>query len=549
VRLLVYGQELSDRMDKSRKDRRRRIKKDYSISARAPPRCCCYCLLLLVFLCCYDYAPRASASLPKVNHHPSSTVTTRKSNSRRIRKEYSNPGDDPFVTTRKRQRSLLMFGSMDDWIEKQQQPKQMKHRQCRLASSKTSTYNPYMIEEKKDSGSVMKDENDAKEEDQLETAKEIDDSPNDNQQLPQKKESRVKTLWPPWPFNMLQKSSDNTPGRKGPAVRFGSFLWSFMGQEARVSFREMQDIGSRLWFHLPPMTPPLIFWTLIPQSKAQVFFNVETGLEEIVKKTTIPLFSNPLARTLALGGFSLGVFSWAHSELTRLRKLTPLPLHQAYRDIHRAILPHVLPEEVPEPFLVEDDDDEEVIVDQEVLIGEHPGEEVSSASSEATTDSTSSSNQQPSQSSISKKLASSVPPRLQRHFKQFGSSQQQERRPSKPKRQSWKFAWKKMDRMRSVRRAESQKVKRMAIYDELVALQAIKRKARQEQQKKGKYYSKRNKNGADELPLGYALVTGASRGIGRAIAGTFFEGRVYVQRCGIVSISFSDSLLSSLQWN
>ena len=432
-------------------------------------------------------------------------------------------------------RSVLMVGTMDNWIQQQQQSQYSAtsaptNPKIQLASSQ-KTYNPYTVandeeddfQEKEDSAGAKDEEPITKESTPKKPTPtsatpnptpvpQMTDSPPPKvtqESTPQKRKSSQNKMWPPWPFNLLQAPPEgesasstltSTGGQGGPAARMGGLVWSFFGQRARVSVKEMQDIGSRLWFHLPPMTPPIILLALMPRQEQRIITSAETGLETLVTKTVIPLFSNPMARSLVLGGFSLACFSWAHSELNRLRKLTPLPLNEAYRDIHKAILPHVLPEEVPEPFLLQDDDND----DEDDADDKQPPEQ----SIEDDTDK--------QQSSIYNKLAASVPPRLQRHFKKLGESD------SKENKRKGSTAWSRVQHMRDARKAEAQKVRRMAIYDELVALQAIKGKANQKQQKR-KSKSKHKTKKDFEEPLGYALVTGASRGIGRAIAGAYIR--------------------------
>lgn len=433
-------------------------------------------------------------------------------------------------------RSVLMVGTMDNWIQRQQQLQRQYPAspttatpRIQLASSQ-KTYNPYTATNGKEEDleeieepAGTKDEKPIPKESIPEQPSASTATPNQfpvqtthapppkatQESTSQKRKSSQNKIWPPWPFNLLQAppegefisaTSTSAGERRGPAARMGGLVWSFFGQRARVSVKEMQDIGSRLWFHLPPMTPPILLLALMPRQEQRIITSAETGLETLATKTVIPLFSNPVARSLVLGGFSLACFSWAHSELNRLRKLTPLPLNEAYRDIHKAILPHVLPEEVPEPFLLQDDGDD----DEDEAADERPPEHLTEDDAAK------------QQSSIYNKLTSSVPPRLQRHFKKLGESD------SKANKRKDSSTWFKMKRMRDARKAESQKVRRMAIYDELVALQAIKGKLNQKQQKR-KSKSKHKINKDSEEPLGYALVTGASRGIGRAIAGTYVQ--------------------------
>ena len=446
-----------------------------------------------------------------------------------------------------RRRSLIMFGTMDSWIHQQ---KELRYRDKKRILLASSTESPVPQTEYKapplDDDSEYQDEQESAHTEgstpRRDPSSKAMTEPPGMEDLPARRGRQRTKMWPPWPFNLLQRSQysrisdmEHEPRRQGPAIRMGSFLFSFFGQRARVSFKELQNVGSRLWFHLPPMTPPLILLTLLPRQEEHIVTSVETGLEAVVQRTVIPLWSNPLARGLVLTGFSFAIMSWAHSEMNRLRKLTPLPLNDAYRQIHSAVLPHVLPEEVPEPFVVEEDEDnEEQRVTEQETATTPVGASIESdnrpdAEKEASLEGSKAAKQ--SLPSISQKLAASVPPRLQRHFKQFGGAQQDDLEASNnlsdqnPKRRLFGSRWRKnMKRMRDVRRAEAQKVRRMAVYDELVALQAIKRKAKQGA-KDAKKHVKTKVEGdvGREEPLGYALVTGASRGIGRAIAGKHVE--------------------------
>jgi len=428
-----------------------------------------------------------------------------------------------------------MVGTMDHWIQQQQQQQQQQHRQLQqdvktvqMASSSQKLYNPYTAVTENDIdndnvGTIIESDEDSP----PSSVESIPVPPlpqpqpmpppspsassmgHQNQnKYKQEPKNALNKFWPPWPFNLRMKQQDSssstvsiatsTSRRRGPALHLGGTIWSSFGQRARVGIKEMQYIGSSLWFHLPPMTPPLIFLTILPRQQQTVADVVGEGVEKIVTKNVIPLFSNPLARSLVLGGFGLSVLSWAHSELTRMRKLTPLPLNDAYRDIHRAVLPHVLPDAVPEPFLLEDEDEDE---------DEDAGDAVENIEKKPEDGSAK------DKSSISQKLAASVPPRLQKHFqRQLDSDKSKSKTKNRP--------WSSMRRMRNARKAEAQKVRRMEIYDELVALQAIKRKAQQEQNgQRAESKSKgRHKEPTEDEPMGYALVTGASRGIGRALA-------------------------------
>ncbi|CAB9501870.1 Testosterone 17-beta-dehydrogenase 3 [Seminavis robusta] len=490
---------------------------------------------LLVLLICFSQVSGTDATKGSRRHHQLDGVT---------------------VPTRTRRRghprSLVMFGTMEGWIQRQQQQRQRDT--VLLASSNTAPiveYKPPPFEDDDDHNTVVGEEKETCVEDvppSETTSSDITQSmpmtpatlgnSNGNHRTKKRRREGSNKLWPPWPFNLLQRSSRTVSSSdideiqqyrgQGPVVRMGSVMFSFFGQRARVSFKELQCVGSRLWFHLPPMTPPLILLTLLPRQEAQVITSAETGVQAVVQRTVVPLWSNPLARYLVLTGFSFAIMSWAHSELNRLRRLTPLPLNYAYRDIHSAVLPHALPEEVPEPYLVvEDDDEEEETADNTNHDDTNSLDLLASTDASNDSDTNSTTTTAHASSTISQKLVASVPPRLQRHLHQLGlggtadddddDDESSSSSRQKPKRRLLGTNWRKnMKHMRDVRRAESQKVKRMAIYDELVALQAIKRKAISNKPQR-KHAKVADPNDSEE-PLGYALVTGASRGIGRAIA-------------------------------
>ena len=240
--------------------------------------------------------------------------------------------------------------------------------------------------------------------------------------------------------------------------------------------RNCQEVGSMLWFHCPPAAPPLMLLASIPRK--QKLDNAV--VEAMIYKTVIPLWSNSFVRNLALSGAGLAVMSWVHAELQRRRRLTPLALADRYKDLNRAILPPFLPEEIPVVF-IEDDDDEEETVEAETI--QNPDD--------------------------------ALPLRLHRHWKQF--TRKAPASVSFGKRiQEWR-------RMRRLRICERNNAHRLAIMDELIALQTLKKKARRQ---RASHFGKPVANTESDDPatkddrnsLGYALVTGASRGIGRAIA-------------------------------
>ena len=232
-------------------------------------------------------------------------------------------------------------------------------------------------------------------------------------------------------------------------------------------------MGSQLWFHLPPAGAPLILLSCIPQQRV---LDVE-GAGELLVKTAPAFLVNGFVRNLVLASFGLALISWANSEVNRSRRLTPLPLPGQYRDIYQAMLPTFLPEEVP-------DVDTEILRSMEKRVEDIPKDREEDREAEG------------------------LSPRLRRHIQNIYNVAEQKPRTLRTTFREWK-------RMRELRRLEEAKVRRASIMDELIALQALKKKA----------FGKTKGRAADvesdnepERPLGYALVTGASRGIGRALA-------------------------------
>ena len=216
---------------------------------------------------------------------------------------------------------------------------------------------------------------------------------------------------------------------------------------------------NKLWFHLPPAAPPLILLASIPR----------TMMIDNQKTKVVPLLSIPFARNLALAGLGFAVMSWAHMELHRKRNLAPLLL--PYDRVSSVFLPPFLPAEVPEPEL------DALDIEEKTAKGQNT---TTSATIEESSDNS---------------VINLVRPKIRQIYDLYENAP----RPS---------IIKELKRKRTQRRREAAKIRRLSVFDELVALQAIKRKT---QRLSGK--SKK-----PDVRPGYALVTGASQGIGRAIA-------------------------------
>ena len=194
------------------------------------------------------------------------------------------------------------------------------------------------------------------------------------------------------------------------------------------------------------------------------------------------LFTNPFVRNLALASLGFAVLSWGHAELDRKRLLEPLPITEHLQDVARALLPPFLPEEVEHDWNLEMSRDEAVpIVAQPIeqlpIIEEDDDE------------------------------AKKLPKKVRRHLLYLYRST--------PKPQSLPSTVKQWRLRLHARKALSDRAKRLEIYDQLVALQVLKKRAISRKKQNGKNRSKLEESSNH---LGYALITGASRGIGRALA-------------------------------
>jgi short-subunit dehydrogenase len=171
--------------------------------------------------------------------------------------------------------------------------------------------------------------------------------------------------------------------------------------------------------------------------------------------------------------------TWAHAELDRKRMLEPLPLPPQYQDVARAFLPPFLPEDVELQDLTTEtplEDDEPDITRDNTLLSD----------------------------TLDSEEKKELPQRLKRHLQNIYEFS--------PKPHTIRSTVRQWRLKRLEHKVQAIRAKRLSIYDELVALQALKKKAAK------KRYSKTQTSTPPKNDLGYALVTGASRGIGRALA-------------------------------
>lgn len=279
------------------------------------------------------------------------------------------------------------------------------------------------------------------------------------------------SAWPPWPFNLVSRSSNNN-SNEGHHHSSWNRAWQHTRESLKVAARNTQQLSSSLYMHLPPAAHPFLLMASIPYRKK------------------IPLLADPFARSIGFAAVGVAIVSWAHCGWHRRRSLVPLPLAHQYRDVHRAILPPFLPDEVILPWSLE----------------HHKG-----STHNHNDDQTGSSAASVDEQQKSEKKAVWIPRRLQQHWNLFSASNKTSTK--------WPFQAGQWQKTRKERHFERLQERRRAVYDELVALQTLKQKrVPSSLLQKFKTIAKTKKEEDPEEPLGYALVTGASRGIGRAIA-------------------------------
>jgi short chain dehydrogenase len=315
-------------------------------------------------------------------------------------------------------------------------------------------------------------------------------------------------MWPPWPFNLLQ-SQGSASGKDGATSTSGvaeagrqgqgmgpaaSLLLTFLQKSAHAGLLNLQYMTSQLLFHLPPASPPLLLLACIPQHRT-----VQQLSDTNLKAWTVPLTSDPFVRTIALSCLGLAVLSWAHSQVHRLNAMTPLPIAPEFQDVHRAVLP---------PFLPDEEHTAQQRLLDAALLGDDEGMLEDALDNGNLNEAT-------------------FPPYLQSllQWNPFGDGSNGTRPPRGVGGGRLRGALRAWRQEREARRMDRHNAHRIAVMEQLLALQGLKQKSAE--RKKGK--TNRSRGGgvngikssstkSERQTIGYGLVTGASRGIGRAIA-------------------------------
>ena len=234
-------------------------------------------------------------------------------------------------------------------------------------------------------------------------------------------------------------------------------------------------MSSDLSFHLPPAAPPLLLIALLPSRQA--------ASDAAAKASGAIIRKSSFARRVSLTSLGVAIVSWAHYEIRQQKRLVSLPLREEYRDYKRALLPPFLPEALPPLETMEAG---LAAADEKMESAE--AEEKTIHSDEAL-------------------LSDDVRSRIKRELEYLYRAA--------PKPDTVVPTLQELLKKRMARARREEDIRRKAIVEELLALQALKKISRK---KNGGTNQKNNVADENEAPLGYALVTGASRGIGRALA-------------------------------
>lgn len=247
-------------------------------------------------------------------------------------------------------------------------------------------------------------------------------------------------------------------------------LFQYLKLQASIRLRQLGYVGSDFSVHLPPASPTLLLLYMLPRKQ------------------------DPLRRLVKFTMTSAAV-SWMHSEATKYRRLAPLPVMKGC-NVREPNLPPFLPEE-----RVEEDDYDKKKMSGEVMIekkknegssGSSGSKSKSKAAKEEEEEKVNKSNDDPASGVDS----SSSSTHHGWDLKSFGTISSAYR--------TWLEGY-------NSRNEQSYHQRRKRTQETLLAL-------RNSSNSTTKSSSSSSSDAAATTTTGYALVTGASRGIGRAIA-------------------------------
>ena len=236
---------------------------------------------------------------------------------------------------------------------------------------------------------------------------------------------------------------------------------------------------------MPPAAPPLLLIALLPSRQA--------ASDAVAKASGAIVRKSSFARRVSLTSLGVAIVSWAHYEIRQQKRLVPLPLREEYRDYKKALLPPFLPEALP-PLEVSNAG---LAAADEKMEAAETDEEIEQRRAKLR-------NEVGSDDAL---LSDDVRSRIKRELEYLYRAA--------PNPDTVVPTLQELLKKRMARARREEDIRRKAVVEELLALQALKKISRK------KNGGNKHNVDASEAPLGYALVTGASRGIGRALAVEF----------------------------
>jgi hypothetical protein len=280
--------------------------------------------------------------------------------------------------------------------------------------------------------------------------------------------------WPPFPFNLLLPKRQQAQEQDSPTFESKSKMSStttripigvdlffrYCASRGKMYSRQIQSVASSLVVHLPPAAPPLVLLALLPVEKQQ---------------TNAAIILHRFSRRIALTCLGVSVISWAHCELRKNKRLTPLPLRvnslSTMTDEWSTVLPPFLPEALHPPTKMPTTNYSSQLLQNPVnnnnLLNSIPPEGISSSSNQS--------------------------------MLVFQKWQSQILQTTKNAPQTLAATCQEWQRLRIVRRNERLEKRRLEIYEQLVAFQSLKREIQANHQGK-------QEQPTSSCPLGWALV-------------------------------------------
>lgn len=280
-------------------------------------------------------------------------------------------------------------------------------------------------------------------------------------------------------------------------------------------------------FHLPPAAPVLIPLAIVPIKQSMK----QSAEDALVTYSSPRMILHRYSRNMALMSLSVAVLSWAHYETRKTKRLIPLPLPTLLSldnsdQKKKIVLPPFLPERVPPPNPLLEELKKDNVNDNQ----DEGTKENNQHSKKLKIWSKTKENNHEEEEEKEDMEALEGLPRVKQQLKEiYGSASKKISETQLPTTfgstmNQWKLV--RMERKRTI-----EETRRNAILQQLVELESLKRKLRSngssnqnhfhfgsKQQHQRNSLSLSSASSSSSFPLGYALVTGASRGLGRALA-------------------------------